>query len=137
MYQYEKLLTRNQIQESELPAEIKQAIAKLLQLDYELDEEEDDAEIKDLTAQIKSLDKELVELITEWADDESDEDLPIEKVKENILATYYRNGLSKIKLSQLKQAGYKIPVTSKWTERIGAFKIEKNLFADFATLTKI
>jgi agmatine/peptidylarginine deiminase len=137
MYQYEKFLKRNQIIEDELPAEIKQSIDKLLKLDYELDEEDDDAEIKDLTTQIKSLDKELVELITEWADDESDEDLPEEKVKENILSTYSRNGLTKIKLVQLKQAGYKFPSTSKWIERIGAFKLEKNLFADFATLTKI
>lgn len=137
MYQYQKLLKTNQISDAELPAQIREAIQKLHELDYDLDEETDDAEIKDLTNQIKELDRELVDAITEWADDEVEEDLPAEKVKSNILQSLYVAKTHRIGLKHLRASGYNYPAASKWTEEIGGFRLKKNLYDDFATLTKL
>jgi hypothetical protein len=137
MYQYEKILKANQINESELPAQIKEAIKKLHELDYDLDEETDDAEIKDITRQLRELDKELSAAITEFADDEAEDDLPADKAKINILHSLYQAGTKKIALKQLKAAGYHFPSASKWIEDNGGFRLKKNLYEDFATLSKL
>ncbi len=137
MYQYEKLLQSNQISASDLPSQIKEAIQKLHELDYDLDEETDDAEIKDLTNQIKELDRELVDAIAEWADDEAEDDLPADKIKLNILHSLYQANTHRIGLKHLRASGYHFPAASKWVEEIGGFRLKKNLYEDFATLTKL
>lgn len=137
MYNYEKLLQRNGITEKQLPSSIQKVIEKLHNLDYELDEETEDAEIKAISASLREIDLELVEEISDYLDDEAEEDLPVEQVKFNLLQGFFSSNVTKIPLATLKASGYTVPTASKWSEQIGTFRLQKNLYENFATLKKL
>jgi hypothetical protein len=135
-FAYQKMLRDNAVKESGLPQSIREAINALHELEYDLDDDSDDNEIVAIQADLKKLDREICQLIVEELDEESDEDMPVVEIKAGILHNIYSGGIKKISVAQLKKAGYPVPAGSRWNEKVGEYTIKKNLYEEYALISR-
>jgi hypothetical protein len=134
---YAQFLADNNIPESELPEHITAAIAKLHELEYDLEDSDIDQEVAQITAELRTIDRQITKAIEDWFDDESSEDLPAETIKGEILQQFYQAGLRKLTAAQLAKAGYQVQKGNKWAEKVGGYRLEKTLYNDFIQLSKV
>jgi CO dehydrogenase/acetyl-CoA synthase beta subunit len=131
-------MQENGIAKDSLPDEIKEAIAELEKLGFdldELDEVEDDTEIVELKNQIAELDGEISEMIVEHVDDEEEDEETDQERQERIVAEIYFSA-TVVAPKTLMSAGIPLPTSSKWSKTIGSYTLSKQRFDTSITITK-
>jgi hypothetical protein len=137
LFYHEKFMRENQISPSSLPEELQ---AQLTDFDAEFGDldlsEEDETESE--FAKVLKLSKSLKSKIQQnFEDDQSEEELPEEELKEKILEFFWASGLKTIEQQQLKAKDYPVSKLTRKGEKVGKFELKRKSALDtFYTLLK-
>lgn len=138
-YKHQILLAENRVDPSTLPPTAQKMIAQFAEQEYDLEEEAGDetntpADIRALRTELKKLDHSLYQLIKDFIDRESSEELTGSELKAAILNEFYRNGQHRVSLRELKAAGYPLKNTIRFNELAGSLRLQKRRYDNHCTI---
>lgn len=123
---YKSILAKAQVSEASLPNEIKEVIEQLSKIQTELEDVQDEGNVelvKQLAVQVNDLDTEICDLLADEFDDETEEDDSEAEIKENILKSLVKSGITEVSAKKLAEYGYPSTDQIGTGEKVGKFRL--------------